>query len=583
MSKLLDQINSHQDLRALAQGELRQLSVEMRSFLIDTILENGGHFAANLGVVELTLALHHQLNLPDDVLVWDVGHQAYAHKALTGRKNEIKHIRKTNGISGFPSIAESEYDAFGTGHSSTSISSVLGMAQASALAGKTNRHIAVIGDGALTAGQAYEALNHLAQTELDVLVIVNDNQMSIDDNNGNIARILHDKTKARSFFETLGFNYDFCANGNSMEAIYTALATSLAAKKPRVLHIKTKKGFGYHEAENDGIRWHATESMVKVLPDIAPKSKLPKYQEVAGKTVVELAAMDEKVVVVTPAMPTGSGLKEFEAKYPDRFFDVGIAEQHAVTFSAGLAKQGYRVFCFIYSTFLQRAYDQLIHDVCIQSLPVVFCIDRAGLVGGDGATHHGVFDISYLKPIPNIDIIAPSSVLQMRNAFFTGMQRINGPTAIRYPRGRGEVENYQSTLNSLDRGKSILIQEGKKLAIITIGNCLNEVKKAISGLNAVENSITVLDMVYIKPLDEEKLKNIFSSHLQILTIENGSIKGGIGEQLASLSNSWGMDCSFNTLGIGDQFVEHGSTADLSRLNGIDAASIRDIVLKLLEQ
>jgi len=581
MKLLLDQINSHEDVRGLSRNQLADLCVELRSFLIETILENGGHFAANLGVIELTVALHHQLNLPEDVIVWDVGHQSYAHKVLTGRKEGIKNIRKTHGLSGFPSISESAFDAFGTGHSSTSISAVLGMAQASSFSGKANKHIAVIGDGALTAGQAYEALNHLAETGLDVLAIVNDNQMSIDDNNGNIARILHDAPLAKVFFETLGFSYDCCPEGNSIEAVYDSVAKNIKESKPRILHVRTKKGFGYEAAEKDRIRWHATESMVKVLPDIAPKSKFPKYQEVAGKTLLELAELDDKVVVVTPAMPTGSGLKAFEARYPDRFFDVGIAEQHAVTFSAGLAKEGYRVFCFIYSTFLQRAYDQLIHDVCIQNLPVVFCIDRAGLVGGDGATHHGVFDLAYLKPIPNLDIIAPSSVLQMRDAFYTGLKRIEGPTAIRYPRGRGEVEDFHSALQILTRGELKILQKGYNLAIISVGSCLSEVKKAIEGLKELKNRVSLIDLVYLKPLDLKNLKRIFSTHSHILVIENGSLIGGIGEELAALISQWGLSCSIKNLGISGDFVEHGSTSDLLRLNGMDAASIQKKVLELL--
>jgi len=574
MSKVLSNIHTHEDVKALSKNQLGLLCTELRTFLIDTILENGGHFAANLGVVELTVALHHQLNLPQDNLVWDVGHQAYAHKILTGRKNQIRNIRKTDGISGFPSIAESEFDAFGTGHSSTSISAILGMAQANKLAGIDKKHIAVIGDGALTAGQAYEALNDLADTNLNVLVVVNDNQMSIDNNTGNIARILSAKASAQSFFETLGLRYSYCEKGNDINSVYESLEQCFKGKGPQILHIKTKKGYGYEAAEKDGIRWHATESIVKVLPDIEPRSIFPKYQEVAGKTVLELAALDDKVVVVTPAMPTGSGLKEFEAKYPDRFFDVGIAEQHAVTFSAGLAKEGYRVFCFIYSTFLQRAYDQLIHDVCLQNLPVVFCIDRAGLVGGDGATHHGVFDLAYLRPIPNLDLIAPSSVLQMRDAFYTGLKRVEGPIAIRYPRGRGEVGKYDSKLEMLERGKSKIVSKGVDLAIIAAGKSLNDVKIAIASLNIVKNTPTLVDLIYLKPLDVTLLKRIFSTHKNILIIEDGSIKGGIGEELMAISSELGFKNQINRLGIADSFVEHGGTSDLKEKSGFGIKAIQ---------
>ncbi len=574
MSNLLENINEHDDLKLLKTQDLPLLCNEIRQFIIDTILLHGGHFAANLGVVELTVALHHQLNLPQDQIIWDVGHQSYPHKILTGRKDLLKTIRKTGGISGFPSIEESAFDAFGTGHSSTSISAILGIAQADKLSGISRKHIAIIGDGALTAGQSFEALNHLAETNLDVMVIVNDNQMSIDENNSNIARILNNASLAKVFFETMGFHYQFCENGNDLEYVYPSIAANLALKGPRILHIKTKKGFGFDAAEKDHIRWHATESMVKVLPAVINNSAFPKYQEVAGNTMVELAKLDPKVIVVTPAMPTGSGLKAFEKQFPDRFFDVGIAEQHAVTFSAGMAKEGYRVFCFIYSTFLQRAYDQLIHDVCLQNLPVVFCIDRAGLVGGDGATHHGIFDIAYLKPIPNIEIIAPKDVQQLRDALFTGLKNTNSPLAIRYPRGRGEGIMKKQPFTILEKGKAELIQKGKDIAIITVGNCLADVKTAISANVKTGFNPTVLNLLYIKPLDVNLLQEIFANHHQIITIENGVVKGGIGEEIAALSIAMGFhQITFKHLGIADHFVKHGSTGDLKNAEGLGVDGI----------
>jgi len=568
VTALLSHIETHLDLKKITKDKLPELCVELRQFLIDTILENGGHFAANLGVVELTVALHHQLNLPNDQLIWDVGHQSYAHKVLTGRKNDLKNIRKTGGISGFPSLAESEFDAFGTGHSSTSISAILGIAEADKLSKKARQHIAIIGDGALTAGQSFEALNHLAESGLNVLVIINDNQMSIDANNSNMARILKDTTTAQVYFETMGLSYSFCEKGNDFESVYNAIAANLHQKAPRILHLKTKKGFGFDAAEKDHIRWHATESTVKVLPELHHNSNFPKYQEVAGNTMVELAKLDDKVVVVTPAMPTGSGLKAFEKQFPDRFFDVGIAEQHAVTFSAGLAKEGYRVFCFIYSTFLQRAYDQLIHDVCLQNLPVVFCIDRAGLVGGDGATHHGAFDLAYLKPIPNIDIIAPKDVLQLRNALFTGLKNTKNPIAIRYPRGRGEFAKYNADFSILEKGKAEIMQKGSNTAIISIGNCWADVQTFLDNNTEKDFNPTVVNLIYVKPLDTTLLNEIFANHTQIITIENGSIKGGIGEEIAALSIAQGFhNIEFKHLGISDHFVTHGSTGDLKNGEG----------------
>jgi len=578
VSSLLAHIESHKDLKMLKRDDLPALCNELRQFVIETVLENGGHFAANLGVVELTVALHYQLNLPNDQIIWDVGHQAYAHKVLTGRKNDLKNIRKSGGISGFPSISESEFDAFGTGHSSTSISAILGIAEADRLSGNSRQHVAIIGDGALTAGQSFEALNHLAESGLNVLVIVNDNQMSIDANNSNVARILKETKLAKTYFETMGLSYSYCENGNDLNLVYQAIEKNLAQKTPRILHLKTKKGFGFDAAEKDHIRWHATESTVKVLPELSANSNFPKYQEVAGNTLVELAKLDNKVVVVTPAMPTGSGLKAFEQQFPNRFFDVGIAEQHAVTFSAGLAKSGYRVFCFIYSTFLQRAYDQLIHDVCLQNLPVVFCIDRAGLVGGDGATHHGAFDLAYLKPIPNLDIIAPKDVLQLRNALFTGLKNTQNPVAIRYPRGRGEFAAYNSAFNILEKGKAEILQKGSETAIISIGNCWADVQTFIETTKDKSINPTVVNLIYVKPLDAGLLKETFAAHTQIITIENGSIKGGIGEEIAALSLLQGFhNIDFKHLGIADAFVGHGSTEDLKNEEGFGVEGLKEVL------
>lgn len=575
MFKHLSKINNHQDLKHIDRSDLLDLCGELRTYIIDTVLKNGGHFAANLGVVELTVALHHQLSLPKDILVWDVGHQSYAHKVLTGRKEQLPQIRKTGGISGFPSIGESEFDAFGTGHSSTSISAVLGIAQANQLNGVDAQHVAVIGDGALTAGQAFEALNHVVELGLDILVIVNDNQMSIDANNGNFAKILNSQSKARVFFETMGFQYKYCPNGNEFELIDQSLRNMLKAKGPRILHTKTAKGFGYNPAEEDRIRWHATESMVKVLPDRKVENQNPKYQEIAGETLVELASQDQEVIVVTPAMPTGSGLKEFERQFPDRFFDVGIAEQHAVTFSAGMAKQGKKVFCFIYSTFLQRAYDQLIHDVCLQNLPVVFCIDRAGLVGGDGATHHGLFDLAYLQPIPNLKIYAPGSLTEFRQALqLAAKQTHASPMAIRYPRGRGHQPVHHGDDELVPFTYEENSSNSEKL-VISIGGAKQQVIEALSKISESKRP-NWLHLTQVKPLPIVQLNSCLQGIKEVLTIEDGIIKGGVGQQISCSVEYENIE--FNHLGINNVFVEHGAPEDLKSQHGIDSESILKWIL-----
>ena len=574
MFKHLSKINSHQDLKHIDRSDLPALCGELRTYIIDTVLKNGGHFAANLGVIELTVALHYQLSLPKDILVWDVGHQSYAHKVLTGRREQLSEIRKTGGISGFPSISESEFDAFGTGHSSTSISAVLGIAQANQLNDVDAQHVAVIGDGALTAGQAFEALNHVVELGLNILVIINDNQMSIDANNGNFAKILNSQNKARVFFETMGFQYSYCPNGNEFEMIDQSLKEMLKVKGPRILHTKTAKGFGYNPAEEDRIRWHATESMVKVLPNRKVENQNPKYQEVAGETLVELASQDKEVIVVTPAMPTGSGLKEFERQFPDRFFDVGIAEQHAVTFSAGMVKQGKKVFCFIYSTFLQRAYDQLIHDVCLQNLPVVFCIDRAGLVGGDGATHHGLFDLAYLQPIPNLKIYAPGSLTEFRQTLQLATRQTHAsPMAIRYPRGRG----HQLVHKSDDELVPFVYEENSnsKKLVISIGGAKPQVIEAIGKISESKRP-NWIHLIQVKPLPINQLNSCLHGIKEVLTIEDGIIKGGVGQQISYSVEHENIE--FNHLGINDVFVEHGATEDLKSQHGINSESILEWIL-----
>ena len=568
--KYLHNISSPKDLQAIDFLNLPEVCKELRAYIVKTILENGGHFAANLGVIELTVALHYQLDLPKDNLIWDVGHQSYAHKVLTGRRDQLKKIRKTGGIAGFPSIFESVYDTFGTGHSSTSLSALAGIAKANHLSGTQSKNVAVIGDGALTAGQAFEALNHIAELNSNVLIVVNDNQMSIDANRGNLGRVLANTKKAKLYFETLGFHYQFCEKGNNFSHVFKAIEKSLKLVGPRILHVKTKKGFGFQEAEQDHIRWHATESKVKILPKKAPITDFPKFQEVAGATMVKLGKKDEKVVVVTPAMPTGSGLKEFESLFPDRFFDVGIAEQHAITFCAGLAKQGYKVYCFIYSTFLQRGYDQLIHDVCLQKLPVVFCIDRAGLVGGDGATHHGAFDMAFLQPIPNIVIQAPSTLSELQESLFRAKET-KGPLAIRYPRGRGKEVLKQTESAVIPPFK--IIQQGKVLGIISIGATYHTVKSAMKLLEE-KYKISWLQLYQVKPLPMKEIQSFSEKLKVVITVEDGVVKGGIGSQIASSLN---INNRIIPLGVQDHFVEHGDIEDLKKQEGFDAESLAMLI------
>ncbi len=580
MGKLLDKIEKAGDIKQVKLEDLPLLCSEIRVFLIETILANGGHFAANLGVVELTVALHYLLNLPNDALVWDVGHQSYTHKLLTGRKKDLKNIRKTGGISGFPRREESIFDTFGTGHSSTSISAALGMAMGPDKEGK--KHIAVIGDGALTAGQAFEGLNNMAISNADILVVINDNQMSIDPNNGAIAAILNDRQKAKTFFETFGLSYQFCSDGNDFNEVFNALTESIKSKTPRILHIKTVKGFGYKKAEEDHIRWHATESMVKVLPNFMQNTKFPKYQEVVGKTLVQLGKLNTKINVVTPAMPTGSGLKEFEALFPSRFFDVGIAEQHAVTFCGGLAIAGAVPFCVIYSTFLQRAYDQIIHDICMQNIAVIFLIDRAGIVGGDGQTHHGVFDIAYLKCVPNLTIIAPPDIRYLRNAIYTASIANIGPIAIRYPRGRGEYDIWELPFEKIDFNKNVVHQIGKQCLFLNIGDMLPSIRELLPEIDEKIGPVAVESLVCLKPLDHIYLNQLFSSYEKIIIIENGAKNGGIGESIARFAKEGNYKVRIKIFGFEDNFIPHGDNTALFENAGLRGIKFSNAVKSFLE-
>ncbi len=576
--KLLDSINLPSDLKKLRTEELPLLCEEIRTFFIDKILKNGGHFSANLGVVELTVALHYVFDLPLDKLVWDVGHQAYIHKLLTGRKAEFDSIRKIDGLSGFPKISESEFDHFGTGHSSTSISAILGMAEASLLDDKKNQHIAVIGDGSLTGGMAFEALNNLGVSKANVLVIVNDNQMGIDPNLGAINRHLADiESSSVNIFQNLGLPYQGPIDGHDVLALVTLFEAQKEAKGPRVLHLKTLKGKGYEPAEIAQTDWHSV-SYVKIDPHKKEtREKKPlKFQDVFGLTLLELAEKDERVIGVTPAMPSGSSMKIMMEAMPHRVFDVGIAEQHAVTFSAGLTLAGKRVFCNIYSSFAQRAFDQIIHDVALQNIPVIFCLDRAGLVGEDGPTHHGAFDLAFLNTVPNLKILAPLNEHELRNMMHWAADYTEGPVVIRYPRGRGSKQNHKNTIEPVEISKANYLTNGNKVAIISLGEIGTEATKAIKQ-NNWQDVVTHIDARFMKPLDEDMLEDIFSRFTAIITLEDGCIPGGFGMTLKAKAFELGYKGAFTALGIPDEFIEHGEVEELRHLWCMDADFISSCI------
>ena len=566
------------DLRKLKPEQLPQLTEEVRSFILDVVSVKPGHLGASLGVVELTVALHYVLNTPDDRLVWDVGHQAYAHKILTGRKAIFHTLRQRNGISGFPSRGESEFDAFGTGHASTSISAILGMAMASRLKGESNRqHIAVIGDGALTGGMAVEALNNAGVSNANILVVLNDNGIAIDHNVGVIKRSV---LKSRNLFHAINFKYFGPVDGNDVMQVVKALQEIRDTKGPKLLHIMTTKGKGFEKAEQQQTLYHAPGRFDRKTGEQINEQKdesVLTYQEVFGKTITELAEKDEKIVAVTPAMPTGSALIEMMQKLPGRVFDVGIAEQHAVTFSAGLSAEGFKPFCTIYSTFLQRAYDQIIHDVALQKLPVVFCIDRAGLVGEDGATHHGVFDLAFLRTIPNMVVTAPLNEADFRNLLFSAANYKAGPFAIRYPRSRGVLKNWKQPFEKFEIGKGKQIKQGKETAILSLGHVGNFALEAIEHLQ--NEAIGLYDMRFLKPIDENLLHHVFTHYKNIITLEGGSLKGGLADAVAAFKSQHNYNAKLITLGVPDRFIEHGTQEELRKECGFDV----DGILKVLRE
>ncbi|HUH26953.1 1-deoxy-D-xylulose-5-phosphate synthase [Gelidibacter sp.] len=578
MKKFLDHIHSPSDLRTLNQEDLPQLAKEMRDFIIDIVATKEGHLGASLGVVELTIALHFVYNTPEDLLVWDVGHQAYGHKILTGRKSIFHTNRQLHGISGFPKRDESDFDTFGVGHSSTSISAALGMAIASQLKGDDRHHVAIIGDASIASGMAFEGLNHAGVTDANLLVILNDNAIGIDPSVGALKQYLTNVKKGTekqdNIFEALNFDYTGPIDGHDLNTIIKELKRLKSVKGPKFLHVITTKGKGLRQAEENQVTYHAPGKFDSATGELAIKmaSTLTKFQDVFGVTIVELAEKNPKIVGITPAMPTGSSLKYMMDQMPDRAFDVGIAEQHAVTLSAGMATQGMMVFCNIYSTFLQRAYDQVIHDVALQNLPVIFCLDRAGLVGEDGATHHGVFDLAYLRCIPNLIIFAPRNEIELRNIMYTAQLGLQHPIAIRYPRGYGVIPDWKQPFEKLEIGTGEILTQGSDIAILTVGFIAENAKEAIAKLNG-KTKVAHYDMRFVKPLDEALLHEIFKTFKYLITVEDGTVKGGFGSAVLEFAAEHQYSIPIKTLGIPDSFMEHGNVAQLQQLAHLDANSI----------
>ena len=580
---LLETICFPSDLKKLNHDQLPTLCDELRAFIIEKVLAHGGHFAANLGVVELTVALHFVFDTPNDKLVWDVGHQAYGHKILTGRRENFSSIRKKGGLSGFPKIDESEYDAFGTGHSSTAISAILGMATAAKLDENIHRkHIAVVGDGALTAGQAFEGLNNLSVSNTNSLLILNDNNIGIDLPKGAINRHLNTIDNLNNIFTNLGLSYHGPINGHDVLGLVNTLNSLKHNTFPQVLHIRTIKGKGFPEAEREQTKWHSTSKFVKIVnPDSKPLKKTLKYQDVFGLTVLELAKVNSKITGVTPAMPTGSGMLKAMEAFPERFFDVGIAEQHAVTFSGGLATEGYIVFCSIYSTFLQRALDQVIHDICLQNLPVIFCIDRAGNVGDDGPTHHGMYDIAMLMPLPNITMVAPASGIELRNMMHYYSSHASGPVAIRYPKGiiHGDEIDWQEWLTIPKKPETELISTGKDIAILSLGTMLQNCKDALDLLHKDGLTPSLYDVKVCMPLNKAVMDEIFNKHRTIYTVEDGSLVGGFGSVLKDYALESGKTNIIHSIGFPNRIIEHATVDELFETYGLNAMGISQIVMQ----
>ncbi len=587
-TKLLDTIYNPKDLRKLKPSQLPVLAKELREFIIDIVAAKEGHLGASLGVVELTIALHYLFDTPNDLLVWDVGHQAYGHKILTERKAVFDTNRRLNGISGFPKRNESVYDAFGVGHSSTSISAILGMAIASKLKGENEKqHIAVIGDASIASGMAFEALNHAGVTDANVLVILNDNAIGIDPSVGALkeylTKVKSDKRLAaqNNIIKALNFDYSGPIDGHNLDELLAELTRLKKVNGPKFLHIITTKGKGLQKAEENQVQYHAPGKFDRITGEIIPKElkiEPQKYQDVFGKTLVELAEKNNKIVGITPAMITGSSLTFLLEKFPERTFDVGIAEQHAVTLAAGMATQGIIPFCTIYSTFLQRAYDQIIHDVALQKLPVIFCLDRAGLVGEDGATHHGVFDLAYLRCIPNLIVFAPRNEVELRNIMYTAQLSLENPIAIRYPRGKGVLIDWKQPFSTIEIGKGVCIKEGNEVAVLSIGSIAKNVTEAIENLDQ-KVSVAHYDMRFVKPLDEQLLHAVFNSFGTLITIEDGTIAGGFGSAISEFATKNNYKNRITILGVPDKFIHQGTVAELHKIAKIDTASISKEIKK----
>ncbi len=624
---LLSKIDSPSDLKKVDQTQLVEVCSELRDFIIDHVSVYGGHFGASLGVVELTVALHYVFNTPEDQLVWDVGHQAYGHKILTGRKENFHTNRLYKGLSGFPKRSESQYDTFGVGHSSTSISAALGMATSNHSQNKDTQHIAIIGDGAMTGGLAFEAMNHAGVSNTNLIIILNDNCMSIDPNVGALKDYLTDITTSHTYnkvrdevwnilgkiskfgpnaqeivskiegsvksfllkqsnlFESLNLRYFGPVDGHDVNHLVHVLNDLKDIPGPKILHAVTVKGKGYKVAEEDQTKWHAPGKFDKVTgvihKKVDEKPQPPKYQEVFGHTLVEIAKQDETVMGVTPAMPSGSSMNIMMKEIPDRAFDVGIAEQHAVTFSAGLATQGSHPFCNIYSTFMQRAYDQVIHDVCLQNLPVVFCMDRAGFAGADGPTHHGAYDIAYMRCLPNMVVSAPMNESELRNLMFTA-SKFDGPFSIRYPRGKGVMADWRTPLEEIEIGKGREIRKGEDLAILTIGHVGNYATEVCERMGKVGFNVGHYDMRFVKPLDEDLLHTICQNYRYLITVEDGCLMGGFGSAILEFMAENDYFLKLRRLGIPDRVVEHGEQIELQCECNFDPEGIFQTAMKLLE-
>ena len=587
---LLQQIDEPADLRRLLPEQLTQVADELRSFILDVVSANPGHLGASLGVVELTVALHYLFNTPDDLLVWDVGHQAYGHKILTGRLKNFDTLRQLGGVSGFPVRSESTYDAFGTGHASTGLSAALGMATASALQNnRTRQHIAVVGDGAMTGGMFFEALNQAGGSDVNLLIILNDNGISIDKSAGALTRYLSQQRRGNRdnnpLFEAFGIRCFGPVDGNKLSVLLPAIEEVKSVGGVRLLHVTTTKGKGFDRAEKEQVLFHAPGTFDRQTGQLSATRKQPGqpllYQEVFGETLVELAGLFPKIAGITPAMPTGSSLNLLMQAYPERAFDVDIAEQHALTFAAGLATGGLKPFCVVYSTFLQRAYDQLIHDIALQNLAVVLCIDRAGLVGEDGATHHGAFDLAYLQCIPNLCIAAPMDACELRDLMYSAAAADSGPWAIRYPRGKAANACNFKAFNVIEKGKGRKLRDGKKVAVISIGHTGNLVAEALDQLEKENIHAGHYDLRFLKPLDQQLLREVFDNYTHILTVEDGSRQGGMGWAVSVWAAEQAYPQTVVRLGIPDQFVPHGSVEELRRHCGFSVEDIQRSIRALL--